>query len=166
MKPPWRKAVVERKSGCGPSLFGEAFGELLVAVMAKGGSFRFKACGRSMHPFIQDGDVITLSALTSMRPLRAGDVIAMLHPDTGKIIVHRIIRKTAFQLQTKGDNIRTPDRMSSLDAALGRVIQVRRGERIVSMGTGPKDMLVALSSRLGLLPSRLSSLFNQTPQTP
>ncbi|MDX9787071.1 MAG: S24/S26 family peptidase [Desulfobacterales bacterium] len=154
---PFRQETLPGKN---PFTSDSGLGELLSAVMAKGGYFRFKARGTSMHPFIRDGDVITLSAVTAGTGLHVGDIAAVLHPVSGKLIVHRVIRKRGTRVQTKGDNSKLADESVPVSAVLGRVSQVRRGGSNCYNRTKIKDLLAAWFSRLGLLPGRLSVFFH------
>jgi signal peptidase I len=65
--------------------------ELLHATLARGASFRFRTSGFSMDPFIRDGDVITVSALSEGSP-GLGDVVAFVQKETPKLAVHQIGR--------------------------------------------------------------------------
>ena len=58
-------------------LAGPVFIGLLQTAMAKGAPFSFRARGSSMHPFIRDGDVITVSPLGEGSP-GLGDVVAFV----------------------------------------------------------------------------------------
>ena len=74
------------------SLSGLALQEFLRAVLARGASFRFKARGFSMHPFIQDGDVVTVSPHWRQEA-PAGGGGGFCHPETRKLMVHRVLAR-------------------------------------------------------------------------
>lgn len=116
-----------------------------------------------MHPYIQDGDVITLSAVKTARGIRVGNIAALVHPESGKLIVHRVIRKTGNEIQTKGDNSKIADAPVSVNAVVGIVSCVTRGFSNTLVGTGIRDLLASLLSRLGLIPSRLSFFLTGKP---
>ena len=61
-------------------------------LLGRGTSVRFRAKGFSMRPFIQNGDMITVSSLRNS-PIRAGDVVLYKTADD-QAIVHRVIQKT------------------------------------------------------------------------
>jgi hypothetical protein len=124
-------------------LSGQALLDLMQAVLARGGSFRFRARGWSMTPFIRDGDVITISPLRSTAPT-SGEVVAFIHPQTNKLVVHRIVarRSTAWVIQ--GDNApNESDGLIAQENILGRVTRVERDGRIVRSGLGVQGKLVA-----------------------
>jgi signal peptidase len=145
MKP----ARLVRKEGELP-LSGEAMTELMRAVLAKGKPLRFRAKGLSMSPFIKDGDVVTVRPLGGARP-RTGDIVAFLHPATGKAAVHRIVRETAGLFSLKGDNLPDGDGPLSLGQILGTVCRVERAGKNVRLGRGGGRALIASLSRSGLL---------------
>jgi hypothetical protein len=62
------------------SLSGADLVELLLAVLGKGVTVRFRAKGFSMSSFMKDDDVVTLSSLSADYP-SLGDVVAMTRPD-------------------------------------------------------------------------------------
>ena len=143
---PW---LFDRK-GSELNLSGAAMGQLLRGVLEKGASCRFRATGLSMYPFIKDGDVLTVSPLKGFFP-RFGDVVAFTQPETGKLVVHRVIGKRRSIYLIRGDNANNPDGFLSKDNILGWVSRVERGGRSVSLHPGPARFFLALLNRTGLL---------------
>jgi signal peptidase I len=141
-----------------------AFADLMKAVLAKGAPFRFEAGGFSMSPFIRHGDIITIAPSPSR--FRRGEVVAFMSPETGKLTVHRILRLSPRRgYLIKGDNTPAPDGRVVHSVIIGRVIRVEHRGKRVRIGLGPERALIALLSRIGLLPPlvrvlwRLSRLF-------
>jgi signal peptidase I len=128
------------------SLSGTALKEFLQAVLAKGASVRFKARGFSMHPFIKDGEVVTVSPVTGGR-LYAGDVVAFCHPDSGRLVVHRIIKKNAQGFILRGDNCAEADGLVPAASIVGLVTEVGGNSRIIWPGWRPERLFPALLSR-------------------
>jgi hypothetical protein len=130
--------------------------ELLLALaratFERGFSFRFRARGTSMTPFIRDGDVITLEPLAG-RPATLGEVVAFIHPASGGLVVHRVVAcpHRAVVLIRGDNNACEPDGLLPMDRVLARVTAVTRDGRPVWLGLGPERRLVALLSRLRLL---------------
>jgi phage repressor protein C with HTH and peptisase S24 domain len=143
MKP----VLLVRKKGDLP-LSGESLTELMREVLARGRLFRFRAKGSSMSPFIKDGDVVTVRPLGGSPP-RTGDIVAFLHPATGRAAVHRVVRKTSGLFSLKGDNVLDGDGTLSLGQILGTVCRVERAGENVRLGRG--RALIASLSRSGLL---------------
>ncbi|MBN2437088.1 MAG: S26 family signal peptidase [Deltaproteobacteria bacterium] len=136
----------------GLSLSGKALIELMRAVHSKGLPFRFIAGGHSMAPFIRDGDVVSVSPISS-RPPNPGDVVAFIHPETKRLCIHRVLtgNQDAFLLQ--GDNMPgKPDGMIPRGSIMGRVTRVERRGIRVRLGLGPERFLIALLNHRGLLP--------------
>jgi hypothetical protein len=139
-------------SGGDLSLSGAALVELMRAVLAKGASFRFRAKGWSMAPFIRDGDVICVSPLAASGPM-IGDVVAFFTPEMQRLVVHRVVLRRGDACVSRGDNVPgMTDGTISGKHILGRVTRVTRDGRDVWLGLGPERRLIALLSRTGLLP--------------
>jgi len=156
LKPSWRKAVVERGSGNGFVLSGAGFCELLTAALEKGKTFRFKAGGVSMSPFIKDGDFLTVAPFTGGRRPRLGDITAVKSRVTGNLLVHRIVRLDGNTCRIKADNMPVPDGLFPIDSLLGFVSHLERDQRRIHIHPGVGNTLVALFSRIGLIPIPLS----------
>ena len=127
-----------------------AFGSILLEVLERGDSIRFRAGGFSMVPLIMNGDVITVGPL-SRRGVATGDVIAFRRSTDDKILTHRVIVDLHDCLVTKGDAAVFPDGMITLDRVIGRVTRVERDGRLVRAGWGRERRLIAMLSRHRLL---------------
>jgi hypothetical protein len=112
------------------SLPGTALLELLRAVHEKGAAFRFKAAGLSMTPAICNNDVITISALQDISPF-VGEVVAFRHPRTGRLLVHRVVRKKKGTFFIRGDRLRCTDSHIPGENILGVVTAVERQDRLL-----------------------------------
>lgn len=132
------------------SLSGHALREFLHAVLAKGAAFRFRARGFSMHPFIRDGDVVTVSPWHG-GPLSPGEVVACCHPETGRLVVHRLVKKVGPGFLLRGDNCPEADGLIPASEIFGRVTRVERNGRVRRLGLGPEGRFLALLSRHQLL---------------
>jgi signal peptidase len=132
------------------SLSGQVLTDLIRAVFEKGMPFRFRARGVSMYPFIMNGDVVTISPLANTS-LRIGDVVAFTRPDTGILVLHRVIEKGNDSFLIKGDNSPVPDGSVPAGNILGRVVEVERNGRKVPFGFGLERLLIVFLIRRGLL---------------
>lgn len=130
----------------GKSLSGQAVLELLQAVLDRGVPFRFYAKGQSMDPFIRNGDIITISPFSGAIP-RIGDIVAFVHPESGKLIVHRVIRKMDESFLTRGDGLQHSDGTIPMTNIIGFVAKVERNGRKVVFGLGLERLLIAFLSR-------------------
>jgi len=132
-------------------LSGQALIDLMQEVFTRGMTFRFKATGGSMLPFINHSDVITLTPIAKQPP-RIGEVVAFIHPETGNLIVHRIIGQKGSSLLFRGDAVTDQtDGLIPIQNLLGRVSKIERNGRQVWLGMGPERLLIAWLSRMNLL---------------
>ena len=100
-----------------------------------GKSSLMRVSGNSMHPFIKDGSIITVSHL-SYKKVRIGDIAVFKLPD--KLCVHRIIGLTnekgvSFFLE-KGDNFFAVNQIST-EKLIGKVVSIQNGEEIINLET-------------------------------
>ena len=145
------KPALVIKRGKELSLSSQQLEKLMRGVFGKGACFRFQGKGFSMSPFIKDGDVLTIAPVQGSAPC-FGDVVVFTHPNTGRLIIHRIIGKRADSYLTKGDNAPEGDGLISRAAILGRVTKVERNGKLISFGLGPDRFIIAFVTRTGLLP--------------
>lgn len=139
-------------------LSGTALAELMQDVLTKGKVFRFRANGFSMSPFIQDGDLISLSPLLDAPP-KMGEAVAFIDPETNKLIVHRIVSKDQNAYLILGDNQIEPGYDTiQIGNILGRVTGVERNGKVVRLGLGPEKYLIAHFSRARLLQPLIAGL--------
>jgi hypothetical protein len=99
--------------------------DLLLAIHEKGADFRFRASGTSMYPVIHDGDIITLSPPLGIQPV-SRDILAFRHPDTGKLIIHRVVAVLREGFLVQGDNSVGPDGVIPVSGIVGVVTGVER----------------------------------------
>jgi signal peptidase I len=144
------KPSLYSKPGGVLSLSGPGFQEFLKSVLAKRAAFRFRAQGFSMHPFIQDGDVITVSPLEGRAP-KMGEVAAFWNHETGKLMVHRVIARLREGYVIRGDSNCEPDGLLGFENLIGVVKRVERDGKTVCLGQGPERLFIALLSRFNLL---------------
>ena len=140
------------------ALSGRDLGALLEAVVSRGLPFRFRAKGRSMTPFIRDGDIVTISPIKD-RPPRPGDVVAFARPGSEKLIVHRLVRRQEAGWLIKGDSYAVTEGPVPRDHVLGRVTRVERGGRRVLVGLGPERLLIPWLSHHQRLFSKLRGVW-------
>lgn len=139
------------KPGKELSLSGSALIQLIQETLHRGAALKFQALGYSMSPFIRDGDVITISPLSD-KPIRRGDVVALLSPARKKLIVHRVVyRNRQGDLYTAGDNLPQPDIAVSEKDILGRVTGVQRNGKNITVGLGAERLFIAVLTRHGLI---------------
>jgi len=115
------------------------FGELAEEVFARSGRLRFTASGRSMHPLIRDGDILTIEPVDPWS-LRVGD-IAFYRPSDSKVVVHRVVGKLAQNgrliFLIRGDASDGPCEVVPAECILGRAVLLERNGRTVRLDRGP-----------------------------
>ena len=124
--------------------------ELIRATLSKRASFRMKATGFSMSPFIQNEDILTISPLT--HSLSSGEVVAFDIPKRNKLIVHRIVEIRNSSFVIKGDNVESIDGVIPGECILGIITKVERGDRRIYFGLGLERVIIAFLSKKGALP--------------
>jgi hypothetical protein len=109
----------------------DTFAELMNAVLSTGNTFRFSANGISMYPCIRNGDSITIASITNK--LRVGDIVAA-QSSRNPLLVHRIISICPDGFSLKGDNSDDVDGMFSRESILGKVVEVERNHKSITLG--------------------------------
>jgi hypothetical protein len=92
--------------------------------------------GSSMRPTLPPGAELTF---VCGEAVAAGDVAVMLH--RGRILVHRVVacsERGGF-LRTRGDGTWLLDPAIALKDAIGRVVGVREGDRVVPPAAAPNS---------------------------
>ncbi len=115
--------------------------ELIQDVLGKGFPFRFRAAGFSMSPIIGDGDILTISPLSRAPSL--GQVVAFIQPKIERLVIHRIVGKTALSYLLMGDNGYSVDGFVLRQNILGYVSRVEREGKELSFGLGPERFAIA-----------------------
>ena len=125
--------------------------ELIKEVLARHVSFRFKAFGASMSPFILNEDIITLSALPHQQ-IRFGEIVAFTRPCTGGLAVHRVVGFKNNRYLLKGDNVSCSDGLIPRENIICAVTAIERKNKQVHLSLGGERIIIALLSRYGFLP--------------
>jgi signal peptidase I len=122
---------------CSQSLFISAqdFAGVSHELLNLGYGVRFRASGRSMHPTIADGELMTVEPMLPS-DLKRGDVV--LYSLERGVIAHRVVRiekrnggAPCFIL--RGDALGSPDEPVEVDQILGKVVSVEREGRSIDL---------------------------------
>ena len=105
-----------------PSGFDGAAAALALEQLRCGHPVQIVARGRSMWPFLLDGDVLTL---TPDGRARLGDIVLVPLGEFG--VVHRVVLRAPGWVCPKGDALPAFDGWVRTGAPLARVTEVRRG---------------------------------------
>jgi hypothetical protein len=124
--------------------------ELLRGFIERGKTLRTRVRGFSMIPFINDGDVITISPMDGKAP-KVGEVVAFIHPGLGQLAVHRIIARKGDRWLIRGDSSTDADGLVRNDQLIGQVTCVEHQSHPVRFGLGREKRIIAWLARYGLL---------------
>ncbi len=143
------------------------FKVLASQILADGHCLRFTASGSSMHPFIQDGDLLEVAPLNAER-VTLGDVL-LVESAAGKLLVHRVVK--IHQMDGTSQYLIKPDAHLALDgwfqapSILGRVDNVERRGKSINLRSAPQHwralVWVIINPwvvKLSWLPARLRRL--------
>jgi len=145
------------RSAAGPLRTGENHLRLVRELLGEGLAVRLRVAGKSMEPYVADGDLITLRSVTP-HALRLGNLVFSQGPGLPPIL-HRVVSRRRQQdrswvIRTKGDALRTLDAPVRAEHIVGKVVAVRRespqGECVevrVDNRRRPLDLLLAFASR-------------------
>ena len=143
------------------SLNGIEFERLASEILGDGHALIFRARGNSMHPFIQEGDVLEIQRVGS-GDIRRVDVLLCVLQE-GKIIAHRVIRILHVDAQPqfliKADARFTPDGIFLFDQVLGRVVTIQRKGRNIDIGSPHYRILFMMRIEMIKLRNRAKSIF-------
>lgn len=120
----------------------EEFESISTKILSSGMQLRFKANGSSMRPFIYDGDVVTIVRVEVQR-LKRGEVI-LARLESGRIVVHRILRCEGQSFLVQGDALLHPDGYVSYENILGKVVSINRAGREHYLDTGLNRLAVTI----------------------
>jgi SynChlorMet cassette protein ScmC len=85
--------------------------------------------GPSMNPTLREPEIMEIVPYDN-RPLRVGDVVFFLPPETDQPVVHRIVRVTPAGISTLGDNNTQEDTFLLQPKSIkGQVVAARRGQK-------------------------------------
>ena len=104
--------------------------------------------GRSMAPVLRDGDLLQVVP-AAFDEIVLGDVVAVARPESGTVVVHRVVRRDDAGLTTRGDwNLVEDSWIVEAEPAVGRVVAVIRGRRTVAIHGGRRGLRAARRARL------------------
>lgn len=114
------------------------FSGLAAEVIQGGSTFRFRATGGSMSPFIKDGDVLEVRPIEATT-IRRADVVLYRRSDR-RLIAHRVVgssgRNCPPALLLQGDVSLRGKEVVTPASVLGRVVSVQRNDRLIVLDTG------------------------------
>lgn len=114
----------------------QLFFELAKEILSSGNDFRFNATGNSMHPFIQNGDTITINPIGN-KVLKRGQV-AFYYNDVDQLFAHRVYgfnktSKTMFYI-IKGDALYDMENIPH-NTILGIAVKAERDNKQIDLNS-------------------------------
>ena len=135
------------------ALLEQAGDEMAHELLARGESIRFIARGRSMWPFVLDGDHVVVEPIAA--GLAVGDVVLLPHPGLGRL--HRVTAISSDgHVRVRGDALVQSDGWFPSEILAGRLVAIERNGRDRPVRSG--SAVVALSTVLGLARRAVSLL--------
>jgi signal peptidase I len=124
--------------------------ELLKCAFERRAPVRMTVFGKSMIPFLRNGDVIILSSLGG-EPPQIGDIVAFEQAEPKRLLIHRLIHQSQDGYEMKGDNCDESDGIISILDMLGMVTDIERKSRHANIGIKRAKGWIAWLSRRNLL---------------
>jgi hypothetical protein len=121
---------------------------ILRAAFERGQRVRIVVNGRSMWPFIRDGDVVEIAPMPP-QPAVGMAVLARLAPEHYPL--HRLVARHGDTWVLRGDYNRGPDGLVCRQDLIGMVTRVERNGRIVRFVLGRTGRCIAWFSEHGWL---------------
>jgi len=114
--------------------------------LGRGESFRFRAKGFSMFPFLRDGDVITVKRVNP-ETIGVGDICMFLRGES-QPVVHRITGRDTgshgLTFRAQGDMLFGQDEIVCSDRILGKAVVLIRNGQTVQLDTWSRRVAVYL----------------------
>jgi radical SAM protein with 4Fe4S-binding SPASM domain len=121
---------------------------------------RLKVSGSSMHPFLKEGDEVTVHPV-DVEKVKIGDIICFGKPAT----CHRVIRKLKENgrplILEKGDHHLSGSRIQ-VEEITGKVVKIRRGNRSASIESKTGLLLNRLIGLVSLIAYTVGKVFTAT----
>ena len=130
---------------------------IIRAALERGQRVRMTVNGRSMLPFIRDGDVVEIAPMPPT-PTLGSVVLARLSGE--RYPLHRLVAQCGAAWLLRGDNCGVPDGMVPCENLVGVVTRVERNGRVVRLASVvPGNGSVGSVSVVGLRRSRGGLVF-------
>jgi signal peptidase I len=156
----------------GNNIDKDEFAALAKEILLSGHSFRYRARGFSMRPFILNDDVVEIQPVDP-DDVRHGDMILCI-PRADRLVLHRVIhistRAGKQVFITQGDACAAQDEPVGSDQILGRAVEMERNGRRIPLDSWIFRCLMTgwrwlapvrpLLLRLGYFVRRIVSIFH------
>lgn len=117
------------------------FNSLFVETLSNGNIIRLPVSGGSMYPSLKESDVLRVK-LASFLDVNVGDILAYLNFDTGKILVHRLVKKIkdsrgniVLTMAEFGSSLYYDPPLNPNNCVIGKVFVIERGRKLINLET-------------------------------
>lgn len=137
---------------------------IVYSALARGQRISMTVNGRSMFPFIRDGDVVELEPM--IREPKIGDIVLVRFSEDW-CPLHRLVAHSSSGWLLRGDNNSKSDGIVKSERLIGLLSKVYRNGRSVCFARGHLGLWIAWLSRKGWLyqTTRSLYLFKRIPRT-
>jgi len=94
----------------------------------------YEMVGESMSPFLQEGDSLLVKEVNPKENLCLGDCLVYSSSDIKKVC-HRLVKIKGEKLYLKGDNVPQVDSPVSPEDILGRVVAIKKADKLIILDT-------------------------------
>ncbi len=109
--------------------------ELSAGILRAGLSLRLVGKGNSMRPMVREGDLLEIQP-ANPATLRTGEIVLCLLPEQ-RVVIHRIVRvdqrSAGLRFLVQGDQALEPDGWLEAESVLGRLVELERDGKRISM---------------------------------
>jgi len=115
-------------------------------ILGEGFNLRFRASGKSMQPFILDGDVLEVEPCNG-RVIQKGEII-LCKTGERNLVAHRVVRLEKFDnkksIFLRGDSNLKSEYIVFQEQVLGHIVSIMRNNRRIRIASTSQRLLVML----------------------
>lgn len=122
--------------------------ELSSEILHAGLSLRLVGKGGSMRPMVREGDLLEIQPVDPSSVHRGEIVLCLL--EDGRVVIHRVVRidhrAAGLRFLVQGDQALEPDGWIGAYSVLGRLVELERDGKRISMQNAPTRLLGQLAA--------------------
>ena len=123
------ESLKSRLASCVPGPRQIETAGLMTDILNQGATLKIKATGQSMHPFVEDGDIVVL-VKRPVSSLKTGDLV-LARTVAGAAVLHRVVQKYRgrtgrFVFKTQGDALMVIDDPVAEENIMGKAVAIEK----------------------------------------